>query len=197
MTSPIHPFERRGLGLAPFRCTGSYTSTYQACQGAPIQPGSTCDYCGTGIMTVFTIRASDRKEFKVGCDCVAQTYRECAGTDLERDARRVVDQVNKLKTAAANARKDVTIAAALVKLEANRESLSGMTLNDERRDRNALERLEWLFAHAGRTGKIKAAKQLDGLLLAIDRYRAAISDDAIRHENDGRYSKIRLQDFVP
>lgn len=160
-TAPaIHPFEKRCLGLAPFRCTGSYESKYQAIPGdpsCPIQPGSTCDYCGQGIMNVFTIKSSDGKTFKVGCDCVAKTARACAKTELERDARKVVDAVNKIKTAAANKRKDVTIAAARAKLEANRDAISGMPSS-------VLERLEWLFAHAGRTGKLKAAKQLDALL---------------------------------
>jgi hypothetical protein len=160
----IHPFERAGLGSAPFRCVGSYESKYQACHGAPIQPGSSCDYCGQGIMTVFRINSADGKEFKVGCDCVAKTARECAKTDLERDARRVVDAVNKIKTAAANTRKDVTIAAALVKLEANRETLEGVRLFDGYRERFAVEYLEWMFKNAGRTGKLKAARQLEELL---------------------------------
>ena len=40
----IHPFEKRGLGRAPFRCVGFYESKYQAIPGdpsCPIQPGST------------------------------------------------------------------------------------------------------------------------------------------------------------
>lgn len=163
----VHPFERAGLGVAPFRCIGSYESKYQACPGAPIQPGSSCDYCGQGIMLVCQIRSADKREFKVGCDCVTKTYRECASTDLERDARKVVDQVNKLKTAAANKRKDIRIAAALAKLEANRTALAELTVFDGRQDRNALERLEWLFTHAGRTGKMKASAELDRLLAAV------------------------------
>lgn len=184
MTSAIHPFERAGLGKGPFRCTGSYESKYQACHGAPIQPGTSCDYCGQGIMTAFKIRSADGKQFKVGCDCVAKTYRECAKTDMERDARKVVDAVNRIKTAAANKRKDEVIAEALATFEANREALAGMTLCDGRSDRNALERLEWMFANAGRTGKIKAAKQMNELL---ERHRAAVNDDIVAHQVDGRF----------
>ena len=69
----IHVFERAGLGLAPFRFFRFSVMKFQACQGAPVQPGTCCDYCGTGIMNVCHIRAADGKEFKVGCDCVAKT----------------------------------------------------------------------------------------------------------------------------
>lgn len=160
----VHPFERAGLGAAPFRCAGSYEAKYQACHGAPIQPGASCDYCGQGIMLVYVIKSSDGKTFRVGCDCVAKTARACAKTDLERAARLVVDQVNKIRTAAANARKDELISSAISKMEANRGRLAEMLVWDGYRDRNAIHRLEWLFRHAGRSGKIKAAKQLDELL---------------------------------
>lgn len=46
--STIHKFELAGLGKAPFHFTGQVSEkTYQACNGAPVQPASTCDYCGT------------------------------------------------------------------------------------------------------------------------------------------------------
>lgn len=73
MTNQIHCFEKAGLGVAPFRVVGFYVKKYQACQGAPIQPGTCCDYCGTGIMNVYEIKSSDGRLFKVGCDCVAKT----------------------------------------------------------------------------------------------------------------------------
>jgi len=69
----LHVFERRGLGKAPFRVYDFVTITYQACPGAPVQPGGTCDYCGTGIMYACLIQSSDGKRFKVGCDCVRKT----------------------------------------------------------------------------------------------------------------------------
>lgn len=69
----VHVFERAGLGKAPFRFVGFYEKTYQACPGAPIQPGSTCDYCGQGIMICCEILSADGKRFKVGSDCVNKT----------------------------------------------------------------------------------------------------------------------------
>jgi hypothetical protein len=69
----MHVFERAGLGKAPFACVGMGEKTYCACQGAPVQPAGTCDYCGNCIRYVFQIRSADGKLFGVGCDCVNKT----------------------------------------------------------------------------------------------------------------------------
>jgi hypothetical protein len=69
----VHPFERGGLGKAPFQCTGYIKMMFQACPGAPVQCGGSCDFCGTGIMHSYTIVSSDGVAFKVGSDCVART----------------------------------------------------------------------------------------------------------------------------
>lgn len=71
-----HPFEIAGLGVAPYRVIGFDTCKFQACHGAPILPGTSCDYCGQGIMYVMRIEASDGKRFKVGCDCVMKVGKE-------------------------------------------------------------------------------------------------------------------------
>jgi len=79
-----HPFERAGLGVAPYRCTGVFEKKYQACQGAPVQPGGTCEYCGTCIRYCYQIESGDGRRFVVGCDCV-----ERAGdTELAEQVRR-------------------------------------------------------------------------------------------------------------
>lgn len=72
----VHPFERANLGKAPFVVAGYCVKKYQAIPGdpnCPMQPGASCEYCGTGIMHVYTIRSSDGRTFEVGCDCVART----------------------------------------------------------------------------------------------------------------------------
>lgn len=66
----MHKWEQAGLGVAPYVLIGSGTMTYQACRDAPIQPGTSCDYCGQGISNVYFIRSKCRSYFKVGCDCV-------------------------------------------------------------------------------------------------------------------------------
>ena len=70
----IHRFEAAGLGAAPFRFTGETTEkTYQACHGAPVQPGSTCDSCGTCIRYEFWIVSADGRRSKVGSDCIRKS----------------------------------------------------------------------------------------------------------------------------
>lgn len=69
----VHVFEAQGLGRAPFHCCGIAEQTYQACPGAPIQPGCTCDHCGTGIRYVCRISDADGRQFNVGTTCVLKT----------------------------------------------------------------------------------------------------------------------------
>lgn len=68
-----HVFEAAGLGKAPFRCIGEIEKTYQACPGAPIQVGGSCDYCGTGIRYQYIIKDATGRTFKVGSECVRKT----------------------------------------------------------------------------------------------------------------------------
>ena len=69
----MHCFEKAGLGIAPFKVTGFSTMKYQGSPDAPVQPGGTCDYCGTAIMYVCHIRDNHGHTFKVGSDCVNRT----------------------------------------------------------------------------------------------------------------------------
>jgi len=77
----MHPFERSGLGIAPFRCVGVTENVFVMADGST-KAGGTCSHCGTGIRFEFHIRSSDDRKFKVGCDCVAKTEREY-GADVE------------------------------------------------------------------------------------------------------------------
>ena len=69
-----HPFEKAGLGKAPFSCTGVSENVFALPDGTS-KAGGCCDYCGTGIRWEFWIKGSvaGSKQFKVGCDCVAKT----------------------------------------------------------------------------------------------------------------------------
>lgn len=71
MNKPVleHPFERAGLGIAPFRYAGFDTRRIVHPDGST-QCGAGCDYCGTGIVNVFFVRSSDGRKFKVGSDCI-------------------------------------------------------------------------------------------------------------------------------
>lgn len=70
----IHPFQKSGLGIAPFSCTHVTENVFALPDGTS-KAGGCCDYCGTGIRWEFWIKGSvaGAKQFKVGCDCVAKT----------------------------------------------------------------------------------------------------------------------------
>lgn len=126
MQAIIHPFEAAGLGLAPFHFDGMSEKTYQACSGAPVQAGGSCDYCGTGIRYCCHIRSSDGKTFIVGTDCVLK---------LDREDNRLVSQVEreiaKREKEKRNAKKRAKWEAARLareaELQAQRERNGGLT----------------------------------------------------------------------
>ena len=113
-----HPFEKAGLGIAPFRCVGVERKigpikstdpkfpgvTFEV--GAPGQPMGTCDYCGTGIADCYRIKSSDGKTFVVGSDCVARTYKEVDMT-VPSDVRNAIAKIAREKREArADARRE-------------------------------------------------------------------------------------------
>jgi len=162
----IHPFERANLGKAPFRVVGNYVAKYQACPGAPIQPGAACDYCGTGIMDVYVVRSADKREFEVGCDCVARVRQECAGTDFEREARKMHDEINRIKRQAKHAAVDARVARVAALVEAHREELAEIVQPARYlggRDQSVLRWAEWMLGHAGRKGKVEVCRRIEAI----------------------------------
>lgn len=83
----IHPFTRAGLGQPPFRVKAFYEKRYQACPGAPVQVGGSCDYCGTGIALVYRIVSADGREFEVGSTCVEKTADVKLIEEMKREKR--------------------------------------------------------------------------------------------------------------
>jgi len=81
-TTPIHPFQKAGLGIAPFRvlayeCRRGPIKRVEngvlVTYGSPGQPVTACEYCSTPIVHVYIIESSDGREFVVGCECVRKT----------------------------------------------------------------------------------------------------------------------------
>jgi hypothetical protein len=103
----IHPFERAGLGRAPFRLVGVHSDvgphkhtdpatglTVEV--GSPGQPMGCCKYCFQGIANVYTVLSADGKRFTVGSDCaeriapeVVQAKDAAAMLKAYRKARRM------------------------------------------------------------------------------------------------------------
>ena len=110
----LHPFERAGLGLAPFKFVSTNEKWFQANAGGlfkgPSKPGSSCDYCGTGIAHEFWCVSSDGKKFKVGCDCiekVGDVKLLAAAKNAQKNGQRAKRQVaNQIKREARQAEWD-------------------------------------------------------------------------------------------
>ena len=102
----MHPFERAGLGRAPFhlvghdRCVGPIRLDDGVTEiGYPGQPMGTCDFCGQGIANRMLIASSDGQRFVVGIDCVLRLGRD--DNRLATDAERVRSQLRREQRAAA------------------------------------------------------------------------------------------------
>lgn len=187
----VHPWERAGLGKAPYRVVGTYESKYQACHGAPIQPGTSCDYCGQGIMYVCAIRSADGKEFKVGCDCVGRVYQECAGTDAERAMRAIWDKAREPMRKAERARRQARAAAqadaaaAQLADEDVREILAAEphpTLHMANRGATLLGWCEYVLEHGGAAGKVRVAKAIAAAVKRAKDSEREMERDALRAE---------------
>jgi len=156
--SVIHVFERAGLGKAPFRFTGMNVNKYQACPGAPIQPGGSCDYCGESIMYEFFLRSADGKVFKVGSDCIHKH-------DSDSGLRRVVDsKVREMKRQQNIARQDARIARAKELLPQAEAKLKAIPHPYKWKAEQGLTQYDcvvWFLESAGRKGKCWAAKLIE------------------------------------
>jgi hypothetical protein len=161
----IHPFEAAGLGLAPFRFAGFEIKTYQACHGAPIQPGSSCDYCANAIMNCYWIRSADGKRFKVGCDCVMR---------LNRLDNRLISEVERAKRVhdrtLSAARRAAKRPAQDARVDAARQLLAGVELRARLAakphpykfaDKSLLDYCLWMLENAGLTGRLAVAKLVE------------------------------------
>jgi len=148
-----HPFEKAGLGKAPFSCTGVSENVWDNGDGTT-KAGGCCDYCGTGIRWEFWIKGSvaGAKQFKVGCDCVAKTgwgiegfekvradhtrARRQAGATKRREARkaqieaeRAQRKADRLEATQAWRDANSAIVARLEAFEGNNQFLRDMAYN--------------------------------------------------------------------
>lgn len=171
----IHPFERAGLGVAPFRCVGverrvgpiKQLVTMNGVQveveiGAPGQPMGCCDYCHTGIADCFIIRSSDGKRFVVGCDCVAKTEKEFSDVALGfRKVKLEHDRAKRAeKTAARRERELAKLAERKVRVQALLEQNPTLLANQKHpseyyaaQGRTQRDYVTFLLAGAGVSGQ--------------------------------------------
>lgn len=168
-----HAFERAGLGKAPYTFMGCERRVFQACPGAPEQPGGCCDYCGTGIHYQFILRSADGREFKVGSDCIlkvdsSRALRVAVENELQKRERE-----QREARAAVKRQKDVDrIAAAVAVLpnvadtfraQPHPQAASGPFFAAKTR----LDWAEWMLANAGMSGRLTVAKAIETALQGL------------------------------
>ena len=142
----MHPFERSGLGVGPFRCIAAVSlpspslaeknpQAYQnAMRDLPRGVGlGTCAHCGLALINNFIIESADKHRFSVGCECVHKTGDKALGdavaiaaARLQRDKRRAkaeaARKVQHEAWLAAVCHTGETNAARLVRQEAERQA---------------------------------------------------------------------------
>ena len=162
----LHVFERAGLGKYPFRWLGARETVWQAYPGAPKQAGTTCDYCGQGIMTACDLQSADGKRFKVGCDCVMRSGD--AGLLKAYKASPSLRKLNRAKAAAKAARVEAEWNA-LMADAGNRAKLDAVKLPPPWQggpERTLLSSLEWTWSRCGAAGRARYLKTLKAKLAA-------------------------------
>ncbi len=160
--SNIHPFERAGLGKAPFRYTGMEDQNIQHGErvlghvgGCTMltKKGGTCAYCGTYIVNMYNVTSSDGFRFHVGSECIRKVGDPKMVAEVESD-----EKVFK-KTQKKN-RDKATIDAAKIALEKSveMENLPHPSPYLAKQGKTLADYCRWLFANGGNAGQLKASK---------------------------------------
>jgi hypothetical protein len=167
-----HPFERAGLGKAPFR----FIALRDTAEGANAdnglvkvgeldgvaevhtKPGGTCAYCGTYIIVMVDVVSSDGHKFHVGTDCAEKT----CGKHLVDAVKTAVRKRNRAKTATKSANVQVELGVLFADEEAlarlsnlPHPKLPGLTMRDY---------AEWMVRRSGATGRAKLLKAIKAAL---------------------------------
>jgi len=162
MDDKIHIFEKAGLGKAPFRFVGYEHRTYQACPGAPVQVGGSCEYCGQGICNFYNIESADGRRFHVGPDCVAKT----GDAGLKKVVAEHVRRAREDKAARVRFRDRGTLAGMLCN-EAIVERLAAAPHPRGFSGLTALDWARWMFARAGATGTAATIKGIRAIVSEV------------------------------
>lgn len=159
-----HVFERAGLGLAPFRFVGFSTMKYQACPGAPVQPGGSCDYCGTGIMYACHIKSADGRSFNVGCDCINKTGEAGLIQAYKQSAEYRQHQQNLRQAKDIEKRKELTVMLSNSEIRNILSSKPHPHSFHADKGKTLLDYAQWMMTYSGAAGRSSLLKCLRGQL---------------------------------
>jgi hypothetical protein len=165
----MHPFEKSGLGKAPFRCVGFSRKIgpirrievingvgVEVMIGAPGQPMGACQHCGQGIADCFEIRSADGKTFIVGSDCVGKTNGEYCDPLLTQTFTRQKSALARMKRQE-KAAADYRFIAEVLDRPDFRARLEA---EPSFRDRNLYESFRWHLDHSGAAGLGRLAAEV-------------------------------------
>lgn len=167
IVSRVHPFERAGFGHAPYKCTGHTRMVFRAVPDAPAQPGTCCDYCGTGIMDVYFVKSEDGVTFKVGCDCVWKVFREFDGT-IPPDFRQEVARVEAEKRDERRRIRHDRVMARVARVRTALDAAPALFANQPhpyeyhaKQGKTLRDYYEWVLAHGGDNGRISTCQIIE------------------------------------
>jgi len=122
----VHPFEKAGLGTAPFRCVGMMTvrpqDAWEACRDTGLSV-CCCAYCGTGIIHNFIIRGATGRQFVVGSDCVGRTGDAGLVQEIKTERKRIATELRAKRNAQAAAERKAAYEVVRLQRAADFETL--------------------------------------------------------------------------
>jgi hypothetical protein len=152
-----HKWETAGLGKSPYKYVGTTQERFQACQGAPIQCGTSCDYCGQGIVFTMHFCSADGKRFKVGCDCAEKSGDVGLVNLAKRETRRA-------KLADKHTKDNAKIDEAFQLLDNSIELQQLISSNPHPhtyiKNLNCLDYITWIRKNAGTAGKLQVVRMI-------------------------------------
>lgn len=210
----LHPFEKAGLGKAPYRYMGFEV---KECSGQPDdkglsvgyagQPAGCCDYCGNGIKYCCKIRSADGREFVVGTDCVLKLERHdnalySAATKIKKQLARDAAAARRAKKVAQERERIAAARDILHNSEHVRGVLNGQP-HPSIEGRTALDYCLWLDRNAGQSGLVRMAALVEKTAYPPAPNGAQLNKvPGIRREkNDAKHAnridRGRWQDHLP
>ena len=174
-STELHPFERAGLGRAPFRFLGMSVEVGPRRSvdpetgvtleiGSPGQPMGSCNYCGQGIAYCYHVASADDKRFIVGCDCVMKLAR----TDNEkRDPviAAIHREAKRIEREKRHARERAQLDAGRDWLESNEAALEGLP-HPKIADLTMADYIHYLWQNSGTSGRLRAIARAKKVLAA-------------------------------
>ncbi len=141
-----------------YRFIGQEEKIFRAHPGAPAQPGSSCDFCFTGIMGVFWFKSKDGKKFKVGCDCLRKASKDADDYPLQTLAARLTRDHNRNVR---RAREKAKMQELETLLDSSAEILATIPHPYKQHSDNGLTLMDyadWMRKHAGASGRVQLLK---------------------------------------